>query len=349
VLGVDVTVTIVVSVSLGSIISLSLSGDGFEWEFVRIEWVLWSGEWGGLKLSKSFPLTIVLGVDVTITIMISVSLGSVISLSFSGDGFKWKFVGVEWVLWGSKWSGINLSESTFPLSIVLRVDVTITVMISISLGSVICLSFSRNSFEWKLITIEWVLWGGKWSGINLSESTFPLSVVLGVDITISIMISISLGSVISLSLSGDCLEWKFVTIEWVLWGSKWCGVYLSKSSFPLSVVLGVDITISIMISISLGSVISLSLSGDGFEWKLIGVEWVLWSSEWSGLGLSKSSFPLSIVLGVGITVSIMISISLGAIIFLSISRDILEWELVGELWVLRSRNWSSVLVRIDLN
>ena len=141
VLGVHITVTIVVAVGLGSVISLSFSGVGLEWEFVRVEWVLWSGEWSGLELSKSFPLSIVLGVDVTITVVISISLGSVIGLSFSGVGFEWKFVGVEWVLWGSKWGGVYLGKS-FPLSIMLGVDVTISIVISVCLGSVISLSFS---------------------------------------------------------------------------------------------------------------------------------------------------------------------------------------------------------------
>ena len=202
-----------VSVSLGSVISLSLSGDSFEWEFVRIEWVLWSGEWSGLKLSESFPLSIMLGVHITVSVMITISLGSVIGLSLSRDGLERKLIGVEWVLWSSKWGGVNLSKS-FPLSIVLGINITISIVVSISLGSVISLSLSRDSFKWKLIRVEWVLWGGERSGLGLSKGSI---IVLGVDITISIVIFESLGSIISFSFSSDILEWEFVGVCWVLW------------------------------------------------------------------------------------------------------------------------------------
>jgi hypothetical protein len=82
-LGVDITVSVMISISLGSVIGLSFSRVGFEWKFIGVEWVLWSSEWGGVYLSKSFPLSVVLGVNITISIVVSVSLGSVISLSFS--------------------------------------------------------------------------------------------------------------------------------------------------------------------------------------------------------------------------------------------------------------------------
>jgi len=115
--------------------------------------------------------------------------------------------------------------------------------------------------------------------------------MLGVDVTeILIVIAVSLGSVISDSVSGDGLEWEFVGVQWVLWSGKWgC---LGEGSFPLTIVLGVNVTqILIVISVSLGSIIGDSVSRNGLEWKLVGVQWVLWSCEWSSLLLGESSFP----------------------------------------------------------
>jgi len=108
----------------------------------------------------------VLGVYVTITVMVTISLGSVISDSISGDGLEWKLIGVEWVLWCGKWGCLSKGSSSYPFTIVLGVNVTISIMISISLGSIISDSVSRNSLEWELIGVKWVLWGSKWSSLS---------------------------------------------------------------------------------------------------------------------------------------------------------------------------------------
>ena len=217
-----------VTISLGSVIGSSCSRFSLEWKFVRVLWVLWSSNWG--SLGECFPWTIVLRVNITVSIMISVSLGSVISSSWSRDGFEWKLVRVEWILWGGDWSSFLLGKC-FPGSIVLRVNITVSVMVTISLGSVISSSWSRDSIEWKLVRIKWILWGGDWSSFLLGKC-FPGSIVLRVNITVSVMVTISLGSVISSSCSRFSLEWKFIRVLWVLWSSNWgslsTGIDLNK-------------------------------------------------------------------------------------------------------------------------
>jgi len=295
--------------------------------------------------------------------MIAISLGSVICDSISRDSLEWELVRIFWVLWCSKWGCLGKSNSlnSYPWSIVLGVNITITVVISVCLGTVISDSISGDSLERKLVRVQWVLWCSKRGSLFLGKSNSlisnPWSIVLGVNVTISIMISVSLGSVICDSISRDGLEWKLVRVQWVLWCSKRGSLFLGKSnsliSFPWSIVLGVNVTITIMISISLWSIVCNSISGDSLEWKLVGVQWVLWCSKWGGLFLGKSnsliSFPWSIVLGVNITITVVVTVSLGSIISDSISRDGLERKLVGVQWVLWSSEWSSLSLRINLN
>jgi len=297
VLGISVTISVMISVGLGSVISNSCSGDGLERKLVGVLWVLWSSEWGSLSLSEgssTFPGSIVLRVSVTISVVISVSLGSIISYSVSRDSLEWKFVGIFWVLRSRNWGSVSLGKGSCPWTIVLRVDVTISIVVSISLWSIISNSCSRNSLEWKLISVLWVLWGSKWSGLFLSKGSiwsswvisFPGTIVLGVNVTITVVISVGLGSIISYSWSRDGLEWKFISVLWVLRSSKRGG--LCKCSCPWTIVLGINITISVVISVSLWSIISYSCSRNSLEWKFIGILWILWSSKWSSFSLGSN-------------------------------------------------------------
>merc|ERR1712166_1463313 len=148
-----------------------------------------------------------LRVDVTIAIMISVGLGSIIRDSISRHSLEWKFIGIFWVLWGSKWS--SLSEG-FPSSVILGVNITIAIVIFVSLRSVIRYSISGDSLEWELVRILRVLRSRKWS--SLGETFTPSSVMLRVFITISIMISVCLGSIILSFCSRHSFEWKLVGV-----------------------------------------------------------------------------------------------------------------------------------------
>jgi hypothetical protein len=272
-----------IAVSLGSVISWSSrSRDGIEWKLVRVQWVLWSSKWSSLGEGWSRPLSIVLGVYKG-SIVITIGLSSIVSWgSASGNGIEWKFIGVQWVLWGGNWSSLFLCKGrSSPFTVMLRVYES-SIMVVIGLGSIISwCSWSWNCIEWKFIRVQWVLWSSKRCGLFLCKRwSSPFAIVLRV-YEGSIVIAISLGSVISwCSASRDSIEWKLVWVQWVLWSCKRGSLFLSKRwSCPFSIVLGVHES-SIMVSISLSSIVSWgSGSRNGVEWKFIRVERILRSSK----------------------------------------------------------------------